>query len=368
MLDSAKKVIDLLNNNGFEGYFVGGFVRDYLLGIKYNDIDIATNAKMEDMIKIGGIPSGLKYGTALFKMDNYFFEVTTYRIESSYIDNRHPSNIKFVNDIHEDLKRRDFTINAMAMDKNLKIIDDYNGINDLNNKIIKSVLNPFDRFNEDALRILRAFYFVSKLGFDIDNETLNGINDNAHLIKNVSGIRIINELEKLFNSKYMKKAINLIVDSKVIDNLYGMKEALLLISNKDDIDIDTFLAICNINYDIKKYYQLSNKKSKLYNDIKRVLNEGINKYCQYKYGIEAINIAIKIKKLNDEETNYKIEKLPINNLKDLKISGNDLKKISNDNNYYSKVLEELQKEVVLGNIKNDYDELYNYACYLFDKK
>ena len=149
-LEAGIEVIKLLETNGFEAYFVGGFVRDYLLGNECNDIDIATNALPQDIITMFDvIKTGIMYNCVTIVYDGYKFETTTYRKEISYQDNRHPV-YEIANTLLDDLKRRDFTVNAMAMDKDLNVIDLFGGKADLENKILKTVHEPNRRFTEDA--------------------------------------------------------------------------------------------------------------------------------------------------------------------------------------------------------------------------
>ena len=196
---SAKKVLKILKNNGFEGFVVGGCVRDSLLKKEPMDWDITTNALPEEIISIFDktIPTGLKHGTITVIVDNEPFEVTTYRIDGDYIDNRRPSKVQFVRNIKEDLSRRDFTINAMAYNDEVGLIDFYNGIDDLNNKIIRSVGEAEKRFSEDALRMMRAVRFAAQLNFEIEEKTKKAIVILSNNLKNVSIERIRVEFDKL---------------------------------------------------------------------------------------------------------------------------------------------------------------------------
>lgn len=209
---SAEKIINTLYNNGFEGFLVGGCVRDSLLNKTPNDYDITTNALPDDVCRIfeKTIPTGIKHGTVTVITDNSPFEVTTYRIDGEYLDNRKPEEVTFVSNIKEDLARRDFTINAMAYNDEKGLIDYFNGQNDLKNKIIRCVGDADKRFNEDALRMLRAIRFSAQLNFTIEENTLNAITKNAALIKNISVERIAEELNKCLLSETPSKAFILL--------------------------------------------------------------------------------------------------------------------------------------------------------------
>ena len=194
----AINCIKTIEDHGFEAWFVGGCVRDMLLNRPFYDIDIATNALPQEIIRIfpHTVPTGIKHGTVTVVLDNKNIEVTTYRSDGLYNDNRHPEQVKFEKNIENDLSRRDFTINAFAYN-NDKIIDLFGGMNDLENKVIKCVGVPEERFKEDALRILRCYRFACTLGFRIDKETEKAAIKFGGLIENVSGERILVELKKL---------------------------------------------------------------------------------------------------------------------------------------------------------------------------
>lgn len=192
--------VNLIKDNGFQAYLVGGCVRDLLLGIEPLDYDVTTSALPGQIIDIFSnckiIPTGIKHGTVTVIYKNIPFEVTTFRTDGMYLDNRHPDSVNFTNELKDDVSRRDFTINSICFDD--EVVDYYNGIEDLNNKIIKSVGDPLVRFEEDALRIIRALRFSVKLGFDIDSNTSNAIHKKKHLLNNVSIERINSEMDKMF--------------------------------------------------------------------------------------------------------------------------------------------------------------------------
>ena len=197
-------LIDTIYENGYEAFMVGGCVRDSVLNLIPNDYDITTNAKPKEIINIFKdykiIDTGIKHGTVSIILNNNIYEITTYRIEGEYENNRRPKTVEFTSSIEEDLRRRDFTINAMAYNKQFGIIDKFNGLEDLQNRIIKTVGNPDERFKEDGLRMIRAIRFSSKLGFNIDENTLNGIYKNSYIIKNISTERINDEFTKILLS------------------------------------------------------------------------------------------------------------------------------------------------------------------------
>lgn len=203
----AAFIIDRLRENGFEGHIVGGCVRDAIMGIPPHDYDITTSAQPEEVKKIFDhtFDTGIQHGTVTVVMNKENYEVTTFRVDGNYEDCRHPKEVSFTKDIHEDLLRRDFTMNAIAYNPYDGYTDIFGGAEDIKNKIIKGVGEPAERFREDALRMLRAVRFSAQLGFDIEPETKKALIENAQLIKNISAERIREELTKLLMSKHMDK-------------------------------------------------------------------------------------------------------------------------------------------------------------------
>lgn len=197
----VEEILRLLNKNGYEAYIVGGCVRDKILGRTPHDYDICTSAKPEEVINVFEyfkvIETGLKHGTVTVMINNEPFEITTYRIDGKYSDNRRPDSVDFTLNLEDDLSRRDFTINAMAYSKEKGLIDPFHGMYDIQNKVIRCVGTPEYRFQEDALRILRAMRFSIQLGFKIARSTFEAMIDNKNLISNVSYERINAELMKM---------------------------------------------------------------------------------------------------------------------------------------------------------------------------
>jgi tRNA nucleotidyltransferase (CCA-adding enzyme) len=197
----VRKIIGLLAQNGYDGYAVGGCVRDSLLGKAPHDWDICTPATPEEMLRVFEglrvIETGIKHGTLTVLLDGEAFEVTTYRVDGEYLDNRRPSSVRFVGSLIEDLSRRDFTVNAMAYNEQAGLVDPFSGADDLKAGLIRCVGNPDDRFGEDALRILRALRFASVFGFALEPETSDSIHRNKQLLRNISAERISIELGKL---------------------------------------------------------------------------------------------------------------------------------------------------------------------------
>lgn len=210
--EKVNKILSTLTNNGFEAYVVGGCVRDSLLGLTPKDWDICTNASP---VKIQScfagyhtFDAGIKHGTVSVVLEKEVFEVTTYRIDGEYKDNRHPQSVTFTNDLSADLSRRDLTINAMAYNEANGLQDPFNGREDLQKRLVRCVGLPDRRFNEDALRIIRALRFASVYGFSVDEQTAASILTNAPLLKNISSERISAELNLLLCGDGAEEILN----------------------------------------------------------------------------------------------------------------------------------------------------------------
>jgi tRNA nucleotidyltransferase (CCA-adding enzyme) len=202
-------IIDTIERAGHQAYFVGGCVRDSLLNRTIGDVDITTSAKPNEIQSIFNdvIPVGIEHGTVIVRHNQVSYEVTTFRTEGNYSDHRHPDSVSFIDKIDEDLARRDFTINALAMDKNGELVDLFHGQEDLKKGLIRTVGNGYERFKEDPLRILRAVRFSSQLGFELEKHTREAITAAKASIEGLAVERITVELEKLFAGTYVKHAL-----------------------------------------------------------------------------------------------------------------------------------------------------------------
>ena len=211
--EEVKEILNKINNNNYECFVVGGFVRDYLLNRHTTDVDICTNALVSDLIKIfpEGVVNYLNAGIE-FKTELANYTISTYRKESNY-QKRTPQNIEFIEDVKQDLKRRDFTINTILLDKDFKVIDYLGGVNDLKNSLIKEVAD----ITVDPLRILRAIRLATTLNFQITSDLDKKIMANSHLVKNLSSKRIKEETLKIINSTNYRYGFNLLKKYNLID-------------------------------------------------------------------------------------------------------------------------------------------------------
>lgn len=221
---SAVPVLERLEIAGYEAYFVGGSVRDFLLNKEINDVDIATSATPEEVKQIFSktVDIGIEHGTVLVIYQNQTYEITTFRSEAEYEDYRRPKEVSFIRSLTEDLQRRDFTMNAIAMDKDGNIIDPFHGQKSIKNQVIQTVGKAADRFQEDALRMMRAVRFVSQLSFKIEEETLSALIDLVHFLDNIAVERKRAEFDKLLCGNNRKQALQLILQTNIYSCLPGL--------------------------------------------------------------------------------------------------------------------------------------------------
>lgn len=265
----AKYIIETIQNAGFEAYVVGGCVRDSILGREPEDWDITTSAKPEQVKALfpRTIDTGIKHGTVTVMLDRESFEVTTYRIDGKYEDSRHPKEVTFTPNLKEDLRRRDFTINAMAYNDESGLVDIYGGLEDIERKIIRCVGDARERFREDALRIMRAIRFSAQLGYSIESETKAAVRELASTLEAISAERIQVELVKLLVSPhpdYLRDAYDMGVTKvilpefdvcmntpqKHLHHMYNVGEHIL--HSLMEIEADRILRISMLLHDIGK--------------------------------------------------------------------------------------------------------------------
>ncbi|MBN8200258.1 CCA tRNA nucleotidyltransferase [Bacillus sp. NTK034] len=228
----AVPVLENIEEAGYEAYFVGGSVRDYILGKEIADVDIATSAAPEEVKTLfpRTLDVGIEHGTVVVLHNGIPYEITTFRSEAEYLDFRRPSKVQFIRSLEEDLKRRDFTMNAIAMDKEGHLIDPFNGRGAIEEKRICTVGQPAERFTEDALRMMRAVRFFSQLAFEIEKKTYDALASLAHLLENIAVERKLAEFEKLLAGTSRMKALMVIGEtglSKYLPNMSGFQKELM---------------------------------------------------------------------------------------------------------------------------------------------
>lgn len=237
----ALPILTKIKEAGYEAYFVGGSVRDVLLERPIHDVDIATSSYPEETKAIFSrtVDVGIEHGTVLVLENGGEYEITTFRTEDVYVDYRRPSQVSFVRSLEEDLKRRDFTVNALALDENGQVIDKFRGLIDLEQKRLRAVGKAEERFEEDALRIMRGFRFAASLDFDIEAATFEAMRSHSPLLEKISVERSFTEFDKLLMAPHWRKGISAMIACQAYDYLPGLKQQEaglnhLIVSLKDN--------------------------------------------------------------------------------------------------------------------------------------
>ncbi|MGP1513546.1 MAG: CCA tRNA nucleotidyltransferase [Gemella haemolysans] len=376
--NSAINVLEKFNEAGYEAYFVGGCVRDYLLNDEFSDIDITTNALPEEVKQIfrKSIDTGIQHGTVTILVNGDSFEVTTFRTEDEYIDHRTPEKVEFVSDLKEDLDRRDFTINAMALDSNGKLYDYHCGERDLRNKVIKTVNNPNERFFEDALRMLRAFRFSSKLGFEIEENTLKAIKNNAELIKFVSIERIVNEFRKLLTGRGNKRSLELLLDSKLNNYIPFLDEISKIIDFSNYTFCQSLYILSKINdisFEKLKELKLSNKEIKqikIYEKINEDFSSNVPlEIILYNYDVNDVTFIASYSNYCDKEDIEKI-KLPIKSFNDIAITSMEIISIIDKpaGPWIKEIIKKLEEDIILYKIDNTKKDILDFLMKIRDNR
>ena len=341
---ASYKIIAQLENRGYEAVFVGGAVRDYLLGQQAKDIDIATSAEPTEVKAIfaNTIDVGIAHGTVLVIVDKEPIEVTTYRTEGTYSDSRRPDAVKFVKSLKEDLLRRDFTMNALAMTGTGELIDLFGGRTDMKNRLIRAVGRPVERFQEDALRMLRAVRFSSTLDFTIEDATLLAMQENVARVEHVSVERIKIEMDKLFTGDNPLQAFHYLKESGLGDYLplfpketAGLNQSLPFATSLEGW---AFLMIAGefSAGTLSRSFKLSNDEhrfiSAVYNAYHKRLEQPLTVDDIYRFDVSVLKASEKFYRAifpqsstyTDEELLLRKKALPIQSIQDLAVSGKDL--------------------------------------------
>ncbi len=390
LFERAKPILNEIQQYGFEAYFVGGSVRDYLMNRAIHDIDITTSATPDEIESIFDktIPVGKQHGTinVVFNHENY--EITSFRAEDDYIDHRRPSEVYFVRDLYQDVQRRDFTINAIAMDINYKTYDYFDGEKDIRNKCIRTVGNEQARFEEDALRIIRGLRFQSQLDFQIHNETFKAMKAQISDIQYLSIERIVVELKKLmvgcnvaesfnnmkelgafhfipFFSAFEMSQIQIIepIDFELWIAILLVQQCIdsslnsLKISNQEKSMIQTYMKLIEL---LPRIHSKSTLITLVYDfnimDIEKVL--ATSKTLELN-GIEIAHPLI----INEHSIKEVAKHLPIQQRKELAVNGGDILKHMNTQSgpWLKDVLRQIEIAIITKEIKNTQDEILKWV-------
>lgn len=349
-----KNILVKIENAGFKAYLVGGYVRDYLIGINSYDIDICTSALPKELHKL--FPSNSNsntYGGFNLKIGKYNIDITTFRKELNY-NGRKPVEILYIDNLEEDIQRRDFTINTVCMDKSEKIIDLVNGVQDICSKTIKMIDNIDKRLEEDPLRILRAVRFASVLDFNLEEELYQKIKEKSYLVTSLSDIRIKEELNKILLNKNFLKGLNLLKELNILNYL--------------KIDFDKIVYVNDLcgmwsQLTFIKNYAFTKQELKNIINIRQIINEGtIDNYVLYKYGLYNSLVAAEILSINKKQVHKLMNKLPIKSIKELQITSEEIIKLMQitPSNKVTDIKNEMINLILNNKLKNKKNDLVKY--------
>ena len=354
MYKTALKILKILENEKYESYIVGGYVRDNYIGKKSIDIDICTSATPKDIKKIFKEVKidNSKYGSVTITVNNKNFEITTFRKDVLYKNKRFPE-IEYVKDVKTDLQRRDFTINTLLMNSSGTVIDLLNGKEDIDNKIIKIVGDPYKKIEEDALRILRAIRFSTTLNFEIDSTLKEAIKIYAKNLKELSYERKREELDKIFIDKNAEKGIRLIKELK-LDKYLELNNLENLVLTDSIIGIWAQLDAIN--------YKFNNNEKDMIKKINCLMTKELTKYNIYKYGLYISTIVSKINNLDISKTIETYENLQIHSRKDIDIKAEDICNILNKKSgpFLNDIYKDLEEKIISNELLNERKNLINY--------
>ena len=383
----ALPILEKLKASGYEAYFVGGSVRDAILGRTIHDVDIATSAYPEETKNVftRTIDVGIEHGTVLVLHGGQEYEITTFRTEDVYVDYRRPSQVSFVRSLEEDLKRRDFTVNAFALNEEADIIDKFHGLKDLEFKILRAVGVPQERFNEDALRIMRGFRFAATLDFDIEEQTFQAMQETAPLLEKISVERILIEFDKLLTAAFWRKGLEKMIAAVAYDFLPEMKgKGTCLKAMLDRLRPDFLFATSEqawamllIALDISEPKNFL-KKWKTSNDFQKAVLDlvaayrtrektSVDKFLVYQYGLENLLLVEQIRQAQDlpieiEQIKALDAALLIHSKHEIVVNGRTLMTELNlkAGPNLGRILSEIEKAIVLGELMNEKEAILKF--------
>ena len=384
---SALPVLQTLKEAGHEAVFVGGSVRDLVLGKEISDVDIATSATPEEVKSLFShtVDVGIEHGTVLVLHHHDSYEVTTFRTEGTYQDFRHPDSVTFVRSLEEDLMRRDFTINALAVNDKEEIVDYFGGIEDLEREIIRCVGNPMERFNEDALRMMRAVRFAGQLGFTIESDTFNAIRTLKANLERVAVERMKVEFEKMILSPHRDLAFKAFVESELYHSCPDFKEAKETLLKLGEFPLEKMtitqawilfayyeqLTVPQLRKVLKDWKSSNDQISTIltgYQTLLARLEKEWDAFLAYECPeVLAIEVEQLLPGIGHSEQLVELEEvyrqLPIHSMKDIQIDGFGVKEalgLEKMGPIIGEVLQALQTEILSGRLANENTEIVSW--------
>lgn len=355
MYNTALELLNKFNEANFKAYIVGGFPRDLYINKKSTDVDICTNAtpkEIKEIFKDSKI-NNEQYGSVSLIYNNVRFEITTFRKEKKYENNRYPVKIKYIDNLIDDLLRRDFTINTLCIDSEGNYIDLLNAKQDIDNKIIKCVGDANKKIKEDILRSLRAIRFATILNFKLDDKLKKAIKKNKKLIKKLSYYRKKEELEKIFSSPNCKYGLNLIKELELDKELN---------INTNIIVTTSSLGIW-AQLDVLDIYPFTKNEKEIIKNIKLALKEdALDNNILYKYGLYVCTLVGEIKNIDRVDIVKKYNSLPIYSIKDINVKADQICEILNKNKgpFIKEIYKDLEYKILNNLLENDFNEIKKY--------
>lgn len=359
MLAEALKLLKKLTEHSYKAYIVGGFVRDYIMGIESNDIDINTDATPKQIREIftdSCLPNE-DYGSVTVIYKGIRFEITTFRKELTYINNRKPVEIEYINNLYEDLIRRDFTINTLCMDQDGNIIDMLEGKKDIEDKVIRTVGDAKSKFSEDTLRILRAVRFATILNFKLSDEVIDGIKNTKELLSNLSYYRKKEELDKIFTSPNYKNGIKLLLELGLDQELEIPNLSKVLDSNASNL-----IGIWSI-LNVTDKYPFNKNELDLIDNINKVMElDNLDPLNLYKYGLYVNSVAGEIKNIDIKTITEKYVGLPIKSRRDIDIDSKTIMELLDQKpgKYLKNIYDDLEEKIICNELINNREEICKY--------
>ena len=357
MYETAIKLLEKISNYGYVAYMVGGYPRDLYLKRTYTDIDICTDATPAELHQIFSevVTTNSEYGSVTIVFEKVKFEITTFRKEIKYKDHRRPEKIEYVDTLEEDIKRRDFTINTLCIDKDGKQIDLIGARQDLDNKIIRTVNNPKISLKEDALRILRAIRFATTLNFTLDPKLKIYIKKYGHLLKKISKDRKKDELDLIFSSPNKAYGIELLIDLKLTDSLE--------IPNLKKAKITPSMIVTWAELDALDKYNFNAIEKESIRKINEVKSQDLlDNHTLYNYGLYICTMAAELKDIDKRKLNEKYASLPIKSRLDIAMTPIEICNVLNKKagSFLKPILKDIEDKILDGHLHNDKDSITDY--------
>ena len=357
MYSNSLKLLKKIEDAGFKAYVVGGYPRDLYLNRKSADVDICTNATPKDLKEIfqdSMLPKE-QYGSVTVIYHKIHFEITTFRKDIKYENNRLPVKIKYIDSLSQDLKRRDFIINTLCIDSDGELIDLMHATKDLDNKIIRTVGNAKAKIKEDALRILRAIRFATILDFKLDDDLKKAIKKHGNLLYKLSYHRKKEELDKIFSSINVKYGVSLLLE-------LGLDKYLEIPNLKDIVITSNSIGIW-AQLNILDKYEFTNNEKELIKKINELCKEySFDNYVLYKNGLYVATQAAEINKIDKTIITKKYMNLPIKNIKDIMIDGNEICNALNikPSKLIREIQADLENKIIYNKLENSKDKIIEY--------